>query len=47
MGQLFKLGKHEIDLETIKTSLTGNCTDHLNEIAPQSSLILESVTFDD
>jgi len=46
MGQLFKLGKEEISLEDIKESLTGKNTDYLNEIAPQSSLILESISFE-
>jgi len=45
MGQLFKLGREEITLNDIKESLTGVNTNHLNEIAPQSSLILESVEF--
>jgi tRNA pseudouridine38-40 synthase len=46
MGQLFKLGKGEITLKDIETSLTGEDRSHFNEIAPQSSLILESVTFE-
>jgi len=46
MGQLFKLGKGEITLADIKESLQGSNTNYLNEIAPQSSLILESVDFE-
>jgi tRNA pseudouridine38-40 synthase len=45
MGQLFQLGKGLITLKDIETSLNGENTDYFNEIAPQSSLILQSVTF--
>lgn len=46
MGQLFKLGRGEITLADIKASLTGENKTHFNEIAPQSSLILESIEFE-
>jgi len=46
MGQLFRLGKNEITLNDIIESLKGDCTDYFNEIAPQSSLILESIEFE-
>ena len=46
MGQLFQLGKGLITLDDIKTSLNGEDKSYFNEIAPQSSLILESVSFE-
>lgn len=45
MGQLFELGKGNITLKDIETSLTGNNTNYFNEIAPQSGLILQEVKF--
>jgi tRNA pseudouridine38-40 synthase len=45
MGQLIELGKGNISLEDIKDSLTGNTTHYFKHIAPQSGLILQSVTF--
>jgi len=46
MGQLFMLGKSKITLSDIEISLSGEDTSYFNEIAPQSSLILESVEFE-
>ena len=46
MGQLFELGKGNISLSDIETSLTGENTQYLNEIAPQSGLILQKVVFE-
>lgn len=46
MGQLFQLGKGLITLNDIETSLNGKDKSYFNEIAPQSSLILESITFE-
>jgi len=46
MGQLFKLGKGQISLNDIEISLNGEDKSYFNEIAPQSSLILESVEFE-
>lgn len=46
MGQLIELGKHEITLEEIEESLTGNDRSHLNFIAPASGLILNKVVFE-
>ena len=46
MGQLFRLGKGKITLSDIDISLNGADKSYFNEIAPQSSLILESVDFE-
>ncbi|NOQ72069.1 MAG: tRNA pseudouridine(38-40) synthase TruA [Crocinitomix sp.] len=46
MGQLIRLGRHEIDLETISESLTGNDHTALDQIAPGSGLILQNLEFD-
>nr|WP_319393459.1 tRNA pseudouridine(38-40) synthase TruA [uncultured Desulfobacter sp.] len=45
MGQLFKLGKKNIDLNHIKQSLSGSQTLPLKEIAPGSGLILNKIIF--
>jgi len=45
MGQLFKLGKKDIDLNRIKQSLTGIQALPLKEIAPGSGLILNKIVF--
>ena len=46
MGTLIKLGKGEIDLEFIKSSLQPNVKMHQDYIAPASGLILNQVEFD-
>jgi len=46
MGQLFKLGKGELNLKDIEISLNGEDKSYFNEIAPQSSLILQSIEFE-
>ncbi len=46
MGQLFELGKGNINLSDIQSSLTGENTHYFNEIAPQSGLILQEVVFE-
>jgi tRNA pseudouridine38-40 synthase len=45
MGQLFKLGKKDIDLNRIKQSLSGSQALPLKEIAPGSGLILNKIIF--
>nr|WP_319493918.1 tRNA pseudouridine(38-40) synthase TruA [uncultured Desulfobacter sp.] len=45
MGQLFKLGKKDIDLNRIKQSLSGSQAQPLKEIAPGSGLILNKIIF--
>lgn len=44
MGQLFRLGKGEIDLSYMERSLKTEFTDHLDYVAPASGLILQQVT---
>ena len=44
MAQLFRLGKGEIDIEFLKSSLKEGFTQHLSEVAPASGLILEKVS---
>ncbi len=46
MGQLFELGKGNINLSDIQSSLTGENMHYFNEIAPQSGLILQEVVFE-
>lgn len=46
MGQLIRLGRHEIDLNTIIESLNGEDRTALNKIAPGSGLILQNLVFD-
>lgn len=46
MGQLIRLGRHEITLEIITESLTGNDRNALDQIAPGSGLILQNLEFD-
>ena len=46
MGQLIRLGRHEISLEDISESLTGNDHTALDQIAPGSGLILQNLEFD-
>ena len=43
MGQLFRLGKKEIDLSYLQTSLQPDFTTHLSYIAPASGLILNKI----
>ncbi len=45
MGQLFKLGKKDIDLNRIQQSLSGSQALPLKEIAPGSGLILNKIVF--
>lgn len=47
MGQLFRLGKKEIDLEYIKRSLSSDFEEHLDAVAPASGLILKNVKLED
>ncbi len=46
MGQLIRLGRHEIDLATIAESLSGEDRTALDQIAPGSGLILQDIEFD-
>lgn len=46
MGQLIRLGRHEITIETITESITGNDSKALEQIAPGSGLILQNLEFD-
>lgn len=46
MGQLLRLGRHEIRLEDIQYSLTGEDKTPLPVIAPASGLILNRIKFD-
>jgi tRNA pseudouridine38-40 synthase len=46
MGQLFSLGRGEINLSEIKESLKGNDDKPLRHIAPSSGLILNKIEFD-
>ena len=46
MGQLFKLGRKDIDLNGIKQSLTDSQALPLKEIAPGSGLILNKIIFE-
>lgn len=43
MGQLFRLGKGEIDLDYIRSSLTPTFDEHLDYVAPASGLMLNSI----
>ncbi len=43
MAQLFRLGKGEIDMAFLKSSLQKGFDQHLSEVAPASGLILDSV----
>jgi len=45
MGQLLSLGRGEINLEEIKSSLTGNDATPLKSIAPSSGLMLYDIRF--
>lgn len=45
MGQLFRLGKHEITLDEIKHSLTGEELNQVITVAPSSGLILNNTSF--
>lgn len=45
MGQLILLGKGDIDLKTIKTSLNKPDDEHLKYIAPANGLVLNRVEF--
>jgi len=45
MAQLFRLGKGEIDLEWLESSLKPDFKEHLPEIAPASGLMLQKVHF--
>ncbi len=46
MGQLVRLGRHEIGLDAIRDSLMGLDKTPLDQIAPGSGLILNKITFD-
>ncbi|MFT6872647.1 MAG: tRNA pseudouridine38-40 synthase, partial [Roseivirga sp.] len=46
MGELIRLGRGDISLENIKSSLLPNFTQHLSFIAPASGLILHQIRFD-
>ena len=46
MGQLIRLGRHEINLAILEESLKGDDTTALDQIAPGSGLILENLEFD-
>ena len=46
MAQLFRLGRHEVDLDFIHRSLQKGFDKHLEEVAPASGLILENVSID-
>jgi len=46
MGALIYLGKHEMDLDQIKDSLSLNYTKQMEYIAPASGLILHKVSFE-
>ena len=46
MGTLIDLGKGNIDLETIKSSLLPESTIKMNYIAPASGLILNTIEFE-
>jgi tRNA pseudouridine38-40 synthase len=46
MGALINLGKHEIDLDFIESSLKPGFNEHLDYIAPASGLILHKVEFE-
>jgi len=43
MGQLFRLGKDDIDLDYLKRSLEKGFEDHLAYVAPASGLMLKSI----
>ncbi len=45
MGQLFRLGRGEITLQDLESSLLPGFSEHLSFIAPASGLILEKVSF--
>ena len=45
MAQLIRLGRHEISLEFIRESLTGESEDQVIEIAPSSGLMLNKIIF--
>lgn len=44
MGQLFRIGKGEIDANYLKNSLTANFAEHLEHVAPASGLQLQTVS---
>ncbi len=46
MGQLVRLGRGEIGLDTIAESLKGHASKPLRDIAPSSGLILNKIIFD-
>lgn len=43
MGQLFRLGRKEIDLDLLQASLKTDFSEHLSYIAPASGLILNKI----
>lgn len=45
MGELFRLGKGQITLNHIEKSLTEDFSQHLDQVAPASGLILHKVSF--
>lgn len=46
MGELIRLGRNEISIDELKSSLLPEFTEHLSFIAPASGLILHEVRFD-
>lgn len=46
MGELIRLGRNEITIEALKSSLLPEFTEHLSNIAPASGLILNKIDFD-
>ncbi|PWL31980.1 MAG: tRNA pseudouridine(38-40) synthase TruA [Roseivirga sp. XM-24bin3] len=45
MGQLIRLGRNEIDLDYLESSLKTGFPDHLSLVAPASGLVLNQVEF--
>ncbi len=45
MGQLFRLGRGEINLQNIESSLHTSFAEHLSYIAPASGLVLNKIEF--
>lgn len=46
MGQLLRLGRHEIDLDYLRNSLKTGFAEHLSDVAPASGLVLNEVQFE-
>lgn len=45
MGQLFRLGRNEVTLDQLESSLQPNFSEHLSYIVPASGLMLTKVSF--